>query len=149
MTLHKEIPFIYLVTFSLLGCGGGGSESTSVDISHIDKHANTLTKQLSAEPYFEMKTSHTLTIDFSWAELSEQRAYLSICQQAPAHETIDYTNCLLRTPINNGEFQGTIVVTNDQRKLFAEVWRYDLTSQPISQKYEIEQYSQQRWEWYQ
>lgn len=94
-------------------------------------------------------TSQAITLDFSWVELVSERAFLSICLATFETQSINHDRCMLRTAIENGRYQGELSIASSEDYICAQVWRYDGVNQSMVQCYEIADWDQQSWQWYQ
>ena len=155
-TLHNLLLTFFLAY--LYGCSATDTDETNNaateernDTEIIVSENTRLTSELSSDPYFTFKTSHSIMLDFSWSAMGQQRSYLSICQEATENPdgswSIDYESCLLRAPVTDGVFQGEIEITNDRTVLYAELWSYDATTPPLRMKFTTANSAQETWNW--
>ncbi len=149
-----------LITFLLIhiyGCtaetddtNNAVSEENNDTVTNVSENTR-LTSELSSDPYFTFKTSHSIKLDFSWSTMGQQRSYLSVCQEAIENTdgrwVIDYESCLLRAPVKDGSFQGEIEITNDRTELYAELWSYDATKPPMRMKFTSASSAEETWYW--
>lgn len=76
-----------------------------------------------------------LDITIALNDLQYERAYINLChfkETQDQSQTIDYSNCVLNTPLKNGSFERGIALGNDITALKMEIWRYDINQEPLS-----------------
>ena len=117
----------------LTGCSGGGGNDITPAAANTPV---TTTKDIvvSAEE-MNFQSSYKLKVDVDINTSPTERAFLSICSDFTEDNgqvsDIDYENCILRTGITNGKYEGDLKVTNDKTKLVAAIWFYDKSRSPL------------------
>ncbi|MDP2562847.1 hypothetical protein [Psychrobium sp. 1_MG-2023] len=144
MNYSKTILVVTLL--SITSCGGGGSDESATAQPTISQTPSTQptepqvtttptnsaqgatkTTDLIIEPGFSLTSDVELQIDVFLPDLNE-RAYLNVCPAPPQGINVNFESCLLRTPLNNGVFKQTILLSQPQVKLVAQVWLYTQAS---------------------
>jgi len=116
----------------LAACGGtSGSSSSSSDDSSSGGSATDIqsTADLITEPGFELNSTAALQIDITVSALANERAYLYLCEKEDT-DTLNYEQCLVKTPMSGGEYSATFTLGNDVETLGLEIWTYDPTDEP-------------------
>ena len=84
---------------------------------------------------FALNSERSLTLRITLSEEDNQPAYLSLCsdyqQLSDGSYSINYASCLLRTSLNDSQYEAVITVTNDTQGLIAALWFMDETKQPL------------------
>lgn len=89
---------------------------------------------LSIEPSNNLESIYKLTIDATPLIPEGERAYLSICDVDATTTNVlsmNYDNCLLRSPVNENTDTFSLSLPNHINKLVAIAWFYDLTKEPL------------------
>ncbi len=89
---------------------------------------------LPITPNNNLESTYELTIDASTLIPEGERAYLSVCDVDITTTNIlsmNYDNCLLRSPVNENTDTFSLSLPNHINKLVAVVWFYDLTKEPL------------------
>ena len=119
------------------GCGGtsGGSSDEGNNLTPnptpTPSPEVTSTAELQTTAEFEFSSTEALTLDLDIVRLASERGYLYVCQKKDAN-TLNYDRCLVKTPISNGQYDGTFTLGNDIETLGLEVWTYDPADEPDS-----------------
>jgi len=146
----KSVLSLVLASLLVTGCGSGGSEEEGAEVPNTnDPVANETpvtvepiveepvvqtpeitTFDLVASEDFELNSTGSLDLDVYIPALSDTRAYLNVCHEKDDGRA-DYSNCLLNTPLKNGELASRLTLGNDVGSLVMEVWRYDTQAEPF------------------
>jgi hypothetical protein len=76
------------------------------------------------------KSSAKLAVDIIVPNTQSNADYLTICLGNKTTATVDYSQCLLQTPISSQQFQGELTVTNDTQSLAIVLLDYDQPNKP-------------------
>jgi hypothetical protein len=91
--------------------------------------------EISVPDGFALNSERSLTLRITLSEEDNQPAYLSLCsdyqQLSDGSYSIYYASCLLRTSLNDSQYEAVITVTNDTQGLVAALWFMDETKQPL------------------
>lgn len=120
------------------GCGGtsGGSSDEGNNLTPSPAPTPTpepeakSTADLQTTAEFEFSSTEVLTLDLDIARLANERGYLYVCQKKDT-STLNYDRCLVKTPISNGQYDGTFTLGNDIETLGLEVWTYNPDDEPV------------------
>lgn len=140
----NKILLIATSAFLIVACGGGGG-STEAPASEIETNSGSsesteetttennpeTTTMLVTGEEFLLETNADISINIVIRELFGQRAYVNICH-TDTEGNIDYTDCIVKTPLTNGEYMSVITIGNEVEELAMQVWRYSLTEEPIN-----------------
>ena len=124
--------FIVILAGQLLACG---SDSDSSPPPPPPPAASTpQINDLTVSADNELRSITQLRIDVSELINANKRAYLSICSDPgeinnSAAISMQYNNCLLRSPLDPGRTDFTLTLPNHIGNLIAIVWYFD-TAQP-------------------
>jgi len=84
---------------------------------------------------FSLGSQRSFNLRISRSEDDNQAAYLSLCSDYQQHSdgsyTINYNSCLLRTSLNDINYEAVITVTNDTKGLVAALWFMDGRKDPL------------------
>ena len=84
---------------------------------------------------FSLSSQRSFNLRISRSEDDNQAAYLSLCSDYQQHSggsyTINYNSCLLRTSLNDINYETVITVTNDTAGLVAVLWFMDERKDPL------------------
>jgi hypothetical protein len=84
---------------------------------------------------FALNSERTFTLRITRSKDDNQAAYLSLCsdykQLSDASYSINYDSCLLRTSLNDIDYEAVITVTNDTTGLVAAIWFMDVNKDPL------------------
>lgn len=157
-----KLTLLILISLCLGGCGGGGdSSSTTPPVSDtVPDDTNTggddggetgsdtetpqpLMADLTVDEAFTFSTKLPLAVNVD-LNMGEVRAYLNICQKNVDGISADYTNCLYRSPLNNGELDTSITLSRSDIELVAEIWFYDNSTDPLRYNWQFDETSEQQ-----
>ena len=116
-TLHTCL--LVSTTILMVACGGTSNDDDAKSSAN-----------LKVDPNFELKSTGLLKLDVDLASLASKRAYLYVCQRKDT-TTLNYDRCLVKTPISNGQYDGTFTLGNDIETLGLEVWTYNPDDEPV------------------
>jgi hypothetical protein len=83
------------------------------------------TADLRASTTFEFTSSFDVVVDINLN--AERKLYLNICnrfERDSSRVEVDYGSCVLQAPLRNGNYEGTLSLTNDVQQLVIAVWDY-------------------------
>ncbi len=135
LSTAKTILLSSAITF-LCACGAakdGEDEATPVSAPSPSAPEPTI-NSLSIEPSNNLESIYELTIDATPLIPEGERAYLSICDVDVTTTNVlsmNYDNCLLRSPVNENTDTFSLSLPNHIDKLVAIAWFYDLTKEPL------------------
>ncbi len=133
----RTLILTFTLTSLLLGCGGaseqerdtaqGGSVSdqTNEEAQNADE-ADTPVQEswdIVAEEGFLFQASNTLSLNIDLPEFQNRRAYINLCQ-INEHNSINYQNCILKSPLRNGYFNKEVDIGNQIEHLALAIWPY-------------------------
>ena len=133
-----------LVAMLLVSCGGGSSESpaieASLDASSVAPPQNaapaddsnpetplTGTQSLVADENFGFSSKYSVEINVS--TLAEYE-HLTLCQVSQGGSSSDYSNCMLNASLQQGQYQGELLLTHQTQDLVATLWDFDNALEP-------------------
>ncbi|MFL0807917.1 MAG: hypothetical protein K6L60_11585 [Oceanobacter sp.] len=116
-TLHTCL--LVSTTILMVACGGTSNDDDAKSSA-----------DLKVDPNFELKSTGLLKLDVDLASLANERAYLYVCQRKDT-TTLNYDRCLVKTPISQGQYDGTFTLGNDTETLGLEVWTYNPDDEPV------------------
>lgn len=134
-----------MCVFLMVGCGGGGSESSQPVATAQPPSAGTgtttpepiKTQDLVASQEFDFSTQIELVIDVSLPELTE-RSFLNVCYSEPTSERIDYSNCVLRVALLEGSLVKTVTLNQVNKTLLADIWTVSASSEPLQYQWQYQ-----------
>ena len=88
----------------------------------------TRTRELRVGEDFDFTSSSSIDVQINLSSEAGLESYLTICVSPMLDEIGTFSNdeqCLVRTPLENGIFQGQIARTNDVNNLVVSVWGYE------------------------
>ncbi|MDP5212901.1 hypothetical protein ORJ66_07575 [Pseudoalteromonas tunicata] len=131
--LFKMNTFALLSSLLLLSaCGGGGGAADTPVAATPIKAADPVvikTGDLAAKPEFNFSTQLNLTLDVAIEQYSE-RAYLNVCREEPQTGKIDYSNCVYRGALVQGQLMHTLELSHQGGVLHADIWQFDGATEP-------------------
>ena len=159
-----KLTLLILISICLGGCGGGGESSSATppvsetvsDDTNTDTNADggdshetgsdtdtlqPLMADLTVDEEFTFSTKLPLAINVD-LNMGEVRAYLNICQKNVDGISADYTNCLYRSPLNNGQLDTSITLSRSDIELVAEIWFYDTSTDPLRYNWQFDETSE-------
>lgn len=149
--MNKNL-FILLSVITLVACGGGGggsgaesapdptpaapplSNNTATPSTNptappaVEDPAPeniTSTKDLSVSETFDFTSSYDVAVNINLGAGTNR--YLNICndfQRTSGQTNVDYDSCVLQAPLDDGQYQGTLSLTNDSTELVVAIWTY-------------------------
>jgi len=125
--------FIFLCACGPAKDGEDAGETTQVSAPTPSTPEPTM-NSLSIEPSNNLESIYELTIDATPLIPQGERAYLSICDVDVTTTNVlsmNYDNCLLRSPVNKNIDTFSLSLPNHINKLVAIAWFYDLTKEPL------------------
>ena len=135
LSTAKTILLSGAITF-LCACGPAkdGEDETSPASAPSPSAPEPAINSLSIEPSNNLESIYKLTIDATPLIPEGERAYLSICDVDVTTTNVlsmNYDNCLLRSPVNKNTDTFSLSLPNHINKLVAIAWFYDLTKEPL------------------
>jgi hypothetical protein len=110
-------------------------ESEPKKVSAIVESVATTSAEIDVPDGFSLNSERSFNLTVTRIEDDNQAAYLSICSDYKRHSdgsySINYGSCLLRTSLNDKNYEAIITVTNDTVGLVAVLWFMDESKQPI------------------
>lgn len=88
------------------------------------------TVDLEVSEEFELQSMTSLDVLIDIPSLYGKRAYVNICKPFSDGRT-NYNDCLIRSPIENGQWLASLSVPNDVDLLKLEIWQYSISEEPI------------------
>ncbi len=134
------------ISFLILGCGGGGGGSDSVasetpaptptpappqgdDGGNSGGDDDAGAADIEVPEGFDFATSQPIAILVDVGSSFSSKLYLTVCRDHDEATTgrtgPDYEQCLTRTPVTGGTYQGKIDLPNDIESLTATLWSFD------------------------
>lgn len=132
-TILLSSVFILLCACGPAKDGEDDRETTQASAPSPDTSEPTI-NSLSIEPSNNLESIYELTIDATPLITKGERAYLSICDVDVTTTNVlsmNYDNCLLRSPVNENTDTFSLSLPNHIDKLVAIAWFYDLTKEPL------------------
>jgi hypothetical protein len=84
---------------------------------------------------FTLSSERSFNLLITRSKDDNQLAYLSLCSDYQHHNdgsySINYDSCLLRTSLNDSQYEAVITVTNDTVGLVAAMWFMDESKEPL------------------
>lgn len=136
--LSRTIFALLLIT--LTACGGSGTDGdtstppaeTSASDSSTSTNGDgetssppaTLAAHINVPEGFDFAASKLVTVDVQLENQSVGETYLTVCRVSSVGKP-DYDECLVRTPVKNGLYQGELQVSNDIESLIATLWSFN------------------------
>lgn len=135
LSTTKTILLSSAITF-LCACGpaGDGEDDANPASAPSPSAPEPDINSLSIERSNNLESIYELTIDATPLIPEGERAYLSICDVDVTTTNVlsmNYDNCLLRSPINENTDTFALSLPNHINKLVAIAWFYDLTKEPL------------------
>ena len=99
--------------------------STQVEPETVAAPEVTRTADLVASETFDFTSSYDVSVNVNLGPGANR--YLNICNDFLRNgdqADINYGSCVLQTPLENGEYRGTMSLTNDIRDLAIAIWDY-------------------------
>lgn len=154
---------LVVLSLSLLSaCGGGGSDSSEASTSNnnatttqtnvattvtepaITDQTNevvqagpvTSTEDLVVTETFLFSSNYSVKVQ---ADLPDNYNHLTICYTKQGSEQADYSRCLLRAELDQGAFDGELLITNDTSRLVVSAWDYSDADNPSVRYWDREQ----------
>jgi predicted ribonuclease toxin of YeeF-YezG toxin-antitoxin module len=108
--------------------GGSISQAASENPASFTKVASTA--EIVSNDSFMFKSSAKVAVDIIVPNAQSNTDYLTICLANETTATVDYSQCLLQTPISSQRFQGELTLTNDTLSLAIVLLDYDQPNKP-------------------
>jgi hypothetical protein len=142
---HGKMTSLWLITFILLGCGGGGSSSDNGS-KVATPAAQTPSENIEIEPEakeeevvdiqsliiaddFTFTMKENVQVNITLSEYINERAYVSVYQRYQLIDSEQYyaiaDSRVLGGALTQGEFNQSFVTLNNQEEYLVEVWFYD------------------------
>jgi hypothetical protein len=165
--MNKLYSVVYLGIL-LTGCGGGGGGGGSTSISaepvliqsqpavtefslkesnpkeavNIIKSSAKTSHEILVPDGFSLSSERSFNLRIARSEDDSQAAYLSLCSDYQQYKDksyhINYDSCLLRTSLNDMNYEAMITVTNDTTGLVAVIWFMDGNKRPLIKDWRFE-----------
>ena len=156
---------IFLSIALVVGCGGSGGDSsesttadtnqtlTAVDSDNTDEQQTEESTQTEVEPEEQeaipvtqmadlyvgpellLRETYTIVLAVNLGELASSNAVINVCRMTADGE-LDSTNCILQAPLTNGQLE-TEIALSDQHDLIAQIWRHDVSSEPLAYQWQF------------
>lgn len=112
------------------------NKSSSLAVSaNVIKSTAKASREISVPDNFALNSERQLTLRITRSTDDSQSAYLSLCSDyqhnSDGSYNINYDSCLLRTSLNDINYQAVITVTNDTKGLVAALWFMDESKAPL------------------
>jgi len=137
-TILSTTKIIVLSSAITLLCACGPAKDGEDETNPVSTPSPSATEpainSLSIEPSNNLESTYELIIDATPLIPEGERAYLSICDVDVTTTNVlsmNYDNCLLRSPINENTDTFSLSLPNHIDKLVAIAWFYDLTKEPL------------------
>lgn len=135
----KNILMVFLMSLSLIACGGGDSGSSSGP-SNSDKPVTVKTEDLLAPDDFTFNpiTLQKLTIDLSGSlpERTHVSVYSLFSEVGKENYIVNYDSKIIDSAMTNGQLTLEFSLAESQSEIVVEIWSYD-GSQPLQKMFEI------------
>lgn len=110
-------------------------ESSPLETGAVIESTAQTSHEIIVPDDFSLNSERSFNLRINRSEDDNQAAYLSLCSDYKQHSngsySINYESCLLRTPLNEINYEAVITVTNDTKALVAALWFMDGTKDPI------------------
>ncbi|MEM7003920.1 MAG: hypothetical protein AAF529_24250 [Pseudomonadota bacterium] len=96
------------------------------------------TQDLVIDADFDIQSSWEMAIDFDIPTSGE--AYLSVCKEfttTPTGYEINFDSCLVRAPVTNGVYDGSVVVTNEVTRVIGALYFFNEVTQPLYREFRL------------
>lgn len=137
-----------LVTLS--ACGGGSSSTPNTSTATASTNTTTTnntnttnsntttaefkTADLVVSKDFTFDSARKLDVFVDVSSKASTQSNFSLCKNYTRNSNgsynVDFDSCLLKTVLNNGQYQGNVNITNDVDKLISVVWFLDDIQNP-------------------
>jgi hypothetical protein len=109
--------------------GGSVSQASSINSASFAKVASTA--EIVSNDSFMFKSSAKIAVDIVVPTALNNTDYLTICQGGDAATaSVDYSQCILQTPIASQQFKGELTLSNDTLSLAIVLLDYDQPNKP-------------------
>jgi hypothetical protein len=108
--------------------GGSITQAESENPASFAKVDNTA--EIVSNDSFMFKSSAKVPVDIAVPNAKSNTDYLTICLGNKTTAIVDYSQCLLQTPISSQRFQGELTLTNDTLSLAIVLIDYDQPNKP-------------------
>jgi hypothetical protein len=88
------------------------------------------TAEIISNDSFMFKSSAKIAIDIVVPATLNNTDYLTICLGDETTASVDYSNCILQTPIASQQFEGELTLSNDTQSLAIVLLDYDQPNTP-------------------
>lgn len=102
------------------------TSATIAEVQELQPSAVTRTSELTAEDDFSFTSSYDISVSIDLG--SDTSQYLNICHEftnPSSTPIVNYGSCVLKAPLQNGQYAGSISLTNDVKDLVIAIWGYD------------------------
>lgn len=86
------------------------------------------TAALSVPAGFNFATNYTVTVDVDISSRTVDRAYLSLCDEYTEQNdnsfVVNYDNCSVRTALDSGVYEGSLLLANNTTRILSVIWYY-------------------------
>ncbi len=110
-------------------------QSNPIEAEGIIESAAQTSHEIVVPNGFALNSERSFNLKISRSQDDYQAAYLSLCSDYSQHSdgsySINYDSCLLRTSLNDINYEAVITVTNDTKGLVAALWFMDGTKEPL------------------
>ena len=135
---------IVLTTMVTLTACGGGSSATPNTSTTTTNSTNMTTNTASGAEFktadlvvaknFTFDSARKLDVYVDVSNRAMTQSNFSLCKRYTKNSNgsynVDFDSCLLKTALNNGQYQGNVNITNDVDKLISVVWFLDDIQNP-------------------
>jgi hypothetical protein len=110
-------------------------ESNPLEVKSVVTSTAQTSSEIAVPDGFALSSERSFNLRITRSEEDNQLAYLSLCSDYQHHNdgsySINYNSCLLRTSLNDSQYEVVITVTNDTVGLVAAVWFMDESKEPL------------------
>jgi hypothetical protein len=110
-------------------------ESKPLELKSVVTSTAQTSSEIAVPDGFALSSERSFNLRITRSEEDNQLAYLSLCSDYQHHNdgsySINYDSCLLRTSLNDSQYEAVITVTNDTVGLVAAMWFMDESKEPL------------------
>jgi hypothetical protein len=110
-------------------------ESKPLELKSVVTSTAQTSSEIAVPDGFALSSERSFNLRITRSEEDNQLAYLSLCSDyqklSDGSYSINYDSCLLRTSLNDSQYEAVITVTNDTVGLVAAMWFMDESKEPL------------------
>ncbi|MFT7005974.1 MAG: hypothetical protein ACJAXJ_000476 [Colwellia sp.] len=110
-------------------------ESKPLELKSVIKSTAKTSSEIAVPDGFTLSSERSFNLLITRSKDDNQLAYLSLCSDyqklSDGSYSINYDSCLLRTSLNDSQYEAVITVTNDTVGLVAAMWFMDESKEPL------------------